>query len=84
MPTPPWEQTQCTGKHPFADKGLALNVAKRQRRNRDGAHSAVYRCAFCGAKLRAVGGRLELDQAPIVTSAEDARMRAAIVEVCRG
>lgn len=42
------------------------------------------RCAFCGAKLRAVGGRLELDQAPIVTSAEDARMRAAIVEVCRG
>lgn len=43
------------------------------------------RCAWCGAALRRTADGVELaGAAPIVTQAEEARMRAAIAEVSRG
>lgn len=37
----------CDGKHPFADFGIANQVAKRQNRNNDRAKVQVYRCPHC-------------------------------------
>lgn len=45
---PDWlEQTQCMGKHRFADAGLAKKVASQSAKRKEGRVSA-YRCIHCG------------------------------------
>lgn len=39
----------CDGKHPFASKALALEVANRRRHGKGRAPAKVYRCEFCGS-----------------------------------
>lgn len=45
---PAWvAAAQCTGKHRFADAGLAKSVAKKTSARHD-ATTTAYRCEFCG------------------------------------
>jgi hypothetical protein len=49
--TPPsddFRQSSCMGKHPFSDRRLAEQVARRQNQRNDKAKVQPYRCGVCG------------------------------------